>query len=161
MDNQKYRPDDYLTRREHLKDLSDEALKAYFWHLAEEIVNPLVDLAYHHTTPAIERSVLLRMGFSSLEAKQIVQKTIEHELRHQSEVFQTLVDNIPGGVTLFGSDERLLAHNKEFARLLQFPPELFEGNPTLERFLQFNAARGEYGPGDPQEQVRQILQILR
>ena len=80
MDNQKYRPDDYLTRREHLKDLSDEALKAYFWHLAEEIVNPLVDLAYHHTTPAIERSVLLRMGFSSLEAKQIVQKTIEHDL---------------------------------------------------------------------------------
>ncbi len=80
MDNQKYRPDDYLTKRKHLENLSDEELKAYFWRLAEEIGSPLVDLAYHHTSPAIERSVLLRMGFSSIEAKQIVQKTIEHDL---------------------------------------------------------------------------------
>lgn len=80
MDNQKYRPDDYLTRRESLKDLSDDELKTRFWELAEQIVDPLVALAYRHTTPAIERSILLRMGFSSIEAKIIVQKTIEHGL---------------------------------------------------------------------------------
>ncbi len=100
-------------------------------------------------------------GFVTIYTDVTEQKTIERELRHQSEVFQTLVDNIPGGVTLFGSDERLLAHNKEYARLLDFPPELFEGSPTLERFLQFNAARGEYGPGDPQEQVQRMLARAR
>ncbi len=31
-------------------------------------------MARTHTSPAIERSVLLRMGFSSLEAKAIVEK---------------------------------------------------------------------------------------
>lgn len=66
------RPDDFEKRREHLKALSDEELKKRFWQLAEEIVRPLYDLAWSHTSPSIERSVLLRMGFSSLEAKTIV-----------------------------------------------------------------------------------------
>ena len=100
-------------------------------------------------------------GFVSIYTDVTEQKTIERELRHQSDVFQTLVDNIPGGVTLFGPDELLLAHNKEYARLLDFPPELFQGQPTLERFLRFNAERGEYGPGDPEEQVRRMLERAR
>jgi len=65
--------DELVARRwAELKKLSDEELKARFWQLAEEIVRPLYDLAYTHTSPSIERSVLLRMGFSSLEAKAIV-----------------------------------------------------------------------------------------
>ncbi len=66
------REDDYEKRREHLKDLTDEEIYERFWSLTEEIVKPLVELSYTHTSPAIERSVLLRMGFSSLEAQPIV-----------------------------------------------------------------------------------------
>lgn len=68
------REDDFEKRREHLKNLSDEELSKRFWSLTEEIVKPLVDLAYTHTSPAVERSVLLRMGFSSLEADAIVKE---------------------------------------------------------------------------------------
>jgi D-ornithine 4,5-aminomutase subunit alpha len=42
--------------------------------LAEEIVDPLINMADQYTSPSIERSVLLRMGFDSLEAKAIVNK---------------------------------------------------------------------------------------
>jgi D-ornithine 4,5-aminomutase subunit alpha len=66
------RVSDFEKRREHLKDLSNEELKERFWLLAEEIMKPLYDLAHTHTSPSIERSVLLRMGFSSLEAVAIV-----------------------------------------------------------------------------------------
>ncbi len=96
-------------------------------------------------------------GFVTIYSDITEQKGIERELRQQSEVFQTLVDNIPGGVTLFGADQRLLVFNKEYARLLDFPPELFEDNPTLERFFRYNAARGEYGAGDAEAQVQQLL----
>ncbi len=74
------RADDFEARRQHLKNLSDEELHQRFWSLAEEIVKPLVDLGYNNTTPSIERSVLLRMGFSSLEAKAIVEQTIDRGL---------------------------------------------------------------------------------
>ncbi|MCL2862329.1 MAG: ornithine aminomutase subunit alpha [Firmicutes bacterium] len=70
------REDDFEKRRKHLKKLSDEELFDKFWGLAEEIVQPMLDLGRENTTPAIERSILLRMGFSSLEAGPIVEGTI-------------------------------------------------------------------------------------
>ena len=74
------REDDFQTRRAHLAGLSDEELKARFWNLTEELVDPLLALGRENTTPAIERSVLLRMGFSSLEAKAIVDACMERNL---------------------------------------------------------------------------------
>ena len=97
------------------------------------------------------------VGFVTSYTDITEQNATERELRRQSEVFQTLVDNIPGGVTLFGADHRLLVYNQEYARLLNFPPELFDDNPTLERFFRFNAERGEYGIGDAEAQVEQLL----
>lgn len=66
------REDDFELRRKHLADLSDEELYERFWALTEQIVDPLIDLAYNHTSSSIERSVLLRMGFSSIESDAIV-----------------------------------------------------------------------------------------
>jgi len=66
------RPDNFETRRAHLKDMSDAELHAYFWRLVDRIVAPLVEEARTHTSPSIERSVLLRMGFSSVEARDLV-----------------------------------------------------------------------------------------
>lgn len=74
------RGDDFETRRSHLKNLTDEELKNRFWELAEKIVDPMIDIAKTHTTPSIERSVLLRMGFSSLEAKPLVEEAINRGL---------------------------------------------------------------------------------
>lgn len=74
------RADDFEIRREHLKDLTDEQLEKRFWEMAGKIVDPLIELANNNTTPAVERSVLLRMGFSSLEAKGIVDNTLDRGL---------------------------------------------------------------------------------
>lgn len=74
------RADDFQERRNHLKDLSDEQLENRFWELAEQIVTPMIDMAKKHTTPSIERSVLLRMGFSSMESKAIVEGVMDRGL---------------------------------------------------------------------------------
>ena len=59
------RTDDFQERRAHLANLTDD---------------PLLKMGYEYTSPAVERSVLLRMGFSSIEAKAIVDGCIEHNL---------------------------------------------------------------------------------
>ena len=74
------RKDDFEKRRTHLAELSDQELKDKFWKLTEQVVDPLLKLGYENTTPAIERSVLLRMGFSSLEVKPIVDGALERNL---------------------------------------------------------------------------------
>ena len=74
------RPDDLADRGEHLRGLSDAELRERFWRLAGDVVAPLLEEARTHTTPSIERSVLLRMGFSSIEAKQLVDAINERGL---------------------------------------------------------------------------------
>lgn len=74
------RDDDFNVRRRHLQELSDEQLHARFWELVDALVQPLVAEARTHTTPSIERSVLLRMGFSSVEAKALVERAQQLEL---------------------------------------------------------------------------------
>jgi D-ornithine 4,5-aminomutase subunit alpha len=74
------RQDDFEQRREHLKGLTDEQIYDRFWELADKIVSPMLELGYKNTTPAVERSVLLRMGFSSIEVKPIVEGVINKGL---------------------------------------------------------------------------------
>ena len=66
------RPDTFHEVRQHLADLSDEQLEARFWSLAQKCVDPLVELARTHTSPSIERSVLMRMGIDSRTAMAVV-----------------------------------------------------------------------------------------
>ncbi|NLE83544.1 MAG: ornithine aminomutase [Chloroflexi bacterium] len=61
-------------RHEVLKELSDAELKDRFWELCNQVVEPIVDLARTHTSPSIERSVLLRMGIDSQSALGVVDR---------------------------------------------------------------------------------------
>jgi len=77
-------------------------------------------------------------------------------------ILQSIIDNLPSGVTMFDADQRLVAYNQQVRKLLDFPDELFaHGMPTLYDFALFNARRGEYGPGDPQQQARAVCERAR
>jgi D-ornithine 4,5-aminomutase subunit alpha len=66
------REDTYLQIRGHLEGFSDEELEARFWELAQQVVDPLIELARTHTSPSIERSVLMRMGIDSRTCMAVV-----------------------------------------------------------------------------------------
>ena len=66
------RDDTFPHVRRHLDALSDEQLEARFWELTQQIVDPLVALAASHTSPSIERSVLMRMGVDSQTCAAVV-----------------------------------------------------------------------------------------
>jgi len=64
-------------RRKQYSKMTDEQLKARFWELCDQLVAPIVDLARTHTSPSIERSVLLRMGIDSQTAHGVVDRVYE------------------------------------------------------------------------------------
>lgn len=74
------RADDFQERRKAIANLTDEELYKRFWTLTEQVVDPLLELGQKNTTPSIERSVLLRMGVSSLETKPIVEGCMDRGL---------------------------------------------------------------------------------
>jgi len=64
-------------RQAELHKMTDEQLKARFWELCNQVVDPIVDLARTHTSPSIERAVLLRMGIDSVSAHGVVDRIYE------------------------------------------------------------------------------------
>src|SRR5512139_1661525 len=64
----------YEQRQKELQQMTDEQLKAHFWEQCDQLVAPLVDLARTHTSPSIERAVLLRMGIDSISSHGVVER---------------------------------------------------------------------------------------
>ncbi len=77
-------------------------------------------------------------------------------------ILRTIIDNIPGGITLFDSQLNMVACNRELQRLLGFPDWLFaQGLPSFEALARFNAERGDYGVGDIDEIVKNVVARAR
>ena len=74
------RADDFEQRRQHIANLTDEELYNRFWELTAQVVDPLLELGRKNTTPSVERSVLLRMGVSSLDTQKIVEGCMDRGL---------------------------------------------------------------------------------
>ncbi len=74
------RQDDFAERRKHIAGLSDKELYDRFWELTTQVVSPMLELGRKNTTPSVERSVLLRMGISSLDTKPIVEGCMDRGL---------------------------------------------------------------------------------
>jgi len=86
------------------------------------------------------------------------QKLTEEQLTRQRDIMKTIIDNFPGAISLFDADLRLAAYNDQLMELLDFPSSLFAKNEVyFEDLSRFNAKRGEYGPGDTEEQVRAMV----
>ena len=87
---------------------------------------------------------------------------LEAELRRKSELVTSIIENLPCGLSVFDADLQLVAMNLEFRRLLDFPDALFAGgNTRFEDVIRYNAARGEYGPGDVEAAVQAVFEQAR
>jgi PAS domain S-box-containing protein len=75
---------------------------------------------------------------------------------------QSILDNIPVGLSVFDADLKLVAKNQLFQTNLDLPDALFEDNAaTFERLIRFNVDRGEYGPGQPDDQVAEKMTLVQ
>jgi diguanylate cyclase (GGDEF)-like protein/PAS domain S-box-containing protein len=86
----------------------------------------------------------------------------EEALRSTNARIQAVIDNFPGGITVVDGDLQMLSCNAGYRRLLDLPDSLFEGGmPNLVDIFRFNAARGEFGPGDPETIVESLVAPTR
>ena len=91
-----------------------------------------------------------------------MRKNIEEALLRQNNALSAVIENFPGGISLFDADLRLSAYNNKFKNLLELPDSLVERkNVAFEDLIRYNAERGDYGPGDSNEQVAAIVSRAR
>ena len=74
---------------------------------------------------------------------------------------QAGLDHISQGITIFDRDLRLVAWNRHFIDLLEFPRDLAFAGADFESFIRHNAEKGEYGPGDPEALIARRVEDAR
>lgn len=79
-------------------------------------------------------------------------------IQYNRDLLQHALDHARQGITVFDKDLRLMCWNREFQDLFDLPPELARAGAGLDEIVRFNAARGSYGPGEPDEFVTARLE---
>lgn len=85
-------------------------------------------------------------------------KAVEASLRAQHLQLQTVIENIPSGISLFNKAGELIVFNTELQCLLDLPSSILQAGMPLESLFRFNAERGEYGDGNPEQIVSTLLE---
>ena len=83
-------------------------------------------------------------------------------LREKVRLLEAVMENFPGGISLFDDNLQMVLCNRQQKELLEYPDELMaEGYPSMEDLFRFNANRGEYGPGDIELHVKRRMELAR
>jgi PAS domain S-box-containing protein len=85
----------------------------------------------------------------------------EQALRHSKAVLDDTFEYMDQGISLVDSDLNMIATNRRFFELLDFPESLATPGTPFAAYIRHNALRGDYGPGDIEEQVRSRVETAK
>ena len=74
---------------------------------------------------------------------------------------ETTLQSMSDAIAVFDSDMRIVAWNSKYMRLYRYPESLMRPGTHFEDFMRYNADRGDYGPGDPEAQISEIVERAR
>lgn len=77
----------------------------------------------------------------------------ERELSEKTTILETVMQSVTNGITMVDNELQVLLANDRVLEMLDLPKRFAAPGTTFEDIIRFNALRGEYGPGDPEEQV--------
>lgn len=86
---------------------------------------------------------------------------LKTQLHRNDALVAQIVNHLPQGISLFDEQLTLQLWNEAFANVLEFPPQALFRGARFEDLLALMAQRGDYGPGDAQQQVAQRLALAR
>jgi diguanylate cyclase (GGDEF)-like protein len=90
---------------------------------------------------------------------------LQNELASTKEIltlYAAVVENFPGGIILTDKNLNVVVCNEQQKKLLNYSPELFDDHsPSLYELFQYNAGRGEYGPGRAEAHVAEKIELVK
>jgi signal transduction histidine kinase/CheY-like chemotaxis protein len=91
---------------------------------------------------------------TEISSRQVAQDELQ-----RAELLVESIAHLGQGVSVFDQDLNLVACNENFFELLEFPHELGALGTSLAEFFRYNAERGEYGPGNVDELIKQRMEL--
>jgi two-component system cell cycle sensor histidine kinase PleC len=85
----------------------------------------------------------------------------DREIAEKSALLETTFENMSQAIVVYDGDLRLTAFNHRYVELCDYPPGFLRLGMSYEEVARFRAERGDYGPGDVEEQVRKHVRKRR
>jgi PAS domain S-box-containing protein len=103
---------------------------------------------------------LKRKGLDMDEVAEILDETSQ-ELRFSRQLLAATMENVTQGISVVDADMNLVAWNHRYLEMFDYPSDMvYVGRPVAD-LIRFNAERGEFGVGDPEQQVAKRLGHMR
>lgn len=112
---------------------------------------------------AASRMVLasaLKGGELQLEEVASIVGSASQVSRFNRDLLETTLENVPQGISVVDADLRLVAWNRTYAELFDYPRELLRVGTPVADLIRYNARLGRCGPGDPEEHVAKRVAYL-
>ncbi|HRP96204.1 MAG TPA: PAS-domain containing protein [Rhodocyclaceae bacterium] len=100
-------------------------------------------------------------GFVTIYTDITERKRAEEDARRAASYLDAVVNALPQGVTVVDEALNLVLWNPAFIQIQDLPDSLMKPGVTFPDVIRFNAERGEYGAVDPDEKVRQMVELAR
>ncbi|MCH7795482.1 MAG: PAS-domain containing protein [Proteobacteria bacterium] len=88
-------------------------------------------------------------------------KRREQELAEKEAQLRVALDNMPGGMMLGDRDLNYVLCNSQYSELYEFPDGLVKVGGSLRDELRYQADRGDFGPGDKDELIKEVVATYR
>lgn len=120
------------------------------------------ELAAMARTLALFRESLVARNRLADEREQALKRleVARDEATAANQILQVTFNHMAQGVSMFDGDGRLVAWNQQFRHLLNLPDQLLTKTTTFADFIRHLAVRGDFGPGDTADLVRNRLASL-
>lgn len=145
-------------RRSQQRLLADDAAPRFAVQEAESILAGIVGSATAHQVMDLLR---VNRPFQLEDIARLVDGTSQ-KLRFSQELLQTTVETVGQGISVVDAELRLVAWNRHYLELFDYPERLLYIGCPVEKLYRHNAERGLYGDNaDLEAEVEKRLELLR
>ncbi|HEX9466516.1 MAG TPA: PAS-domain containing protein [Alphaproteobacteria bacterium] len=145
--------------------IAETRILAMWWHeallislsvvFAAAAIAGLMIALRRHETRTSHQAMELAALVEKLDAARIEAEAAHAGLQRQTEIFSTLIRNLPVGVNLVDHDGCFMAFNRPFLELFDLPPERFGVGDTFEDFIRYLAEHDDVPGVDIEAAVRE------
>ncbi|MBN7826873.1 PAS-domain containing protein [Bowmanella dokdonensis] len=82
-------------------------------------------------------------------------------LKTNQAILFSSIENLSQGISVVDKDLKLVAWNKAYLDLFNYPAGMVEIGQPVENLVRFNAVRGECGPGEVEDLVRKRIEHMQ